>query len=92
MVEILEFERPRKRLFLALLALSLCVVGGIVYAVWHVSYLGLSEISRYLPLILGGLLAAVFLFTGLGLVGIVGAILGVPYLSHRHYVGEGFWL
>ncbi len=81
MVEILEFERPRKRLFLALLALSLCVVAGIVYAVWHVSYLGLSEISRYLPLILGGLLAAVFLFTGLGLVGIVGAILGVPYLS-----------
>ncbi len=81
MVEILEFERPRKRLFLALLSLSLLVTGGVVYAVWHVSYLGLSEISRYLPLLLGGFLAAVFLFTGLGLVGIVGAILGMPYLS-----------
>ena len=81
MVEVLEFERPRKRLFLALLALSLCVVAGVVYAVWRVSYLGLLEISRYLPLLLGGLFAAVFLFTGLGIVGIVGAILGVPYLS-----------
>lgn len=81
MVEVLEFERPRKRLFLALLALSLCVVAGVVYAVWRVSYLGLSEISRYLPFLLGGLFAAVFLFTGLGIVGIVGAILGVPYLS-----------
>lgn len=74
MVEILEFERPRKRLFLALLSLSLLVTGGVVYAVWHVSYLGLSEISRYLPLLLGGFLAAVFLFTGLGLVGILSLI------------------
>ncbi|MGP1367213.1 MAG: DUF116 domain-containing protein [Schwartzia sp. (in: firmicutes)] len=81
MVEVLAFERPRKRLFLALLALSLCVVAVAVYAVWRVSYLGLSEISRYLPLLLGGIFAAAFLFTGLGIVGIVGAILGVPYLS-----------
>ena len=59
MVEVLAFERPRKRLFLALLALSLCVVAVAVYAVWRVSYLGLLEISRYLPLLLGGLFAAV---------------------------------
>ena len=74
-------ERPRKRLFLALLSLSLLVVGFMAYAVWQVSYLGLREISAYLPLILGVALAIVFLFTGLGIVGIVGAIMGVPFLS-----------
>lgn len=74
-------ERPRKRLFIALLSLSLLVVGFMAYAIWHVSYLGLREISAYLPLILGVILAGVFLFTGLGIVGIVGAILGVPFLS-----------
>ena len=74
-------ERPRKRLFLALLSLSLLVVGFMAYAVWQVSYLGLREISAYLPLILGVALAIVFLFTGLGIVGIVGAIMGIPFLS-----------
>lgn len=81
MVEVLEFERPRKRLFLALLSLSLLVVAVVVYAVWRISYLGLMEISQYLPFLLGGALAGLFFFTGLGIVGIVGAILGVPYLA-----------
>lgn len=81
MDETLTFERPRKRLFVALLSLSLLVVGVMVYAVWHVSYLGLREIGAYLPHILGAILAGIFLFTGLGIVGIVGAILGVPFLS-----------
>ena len=81
MVEALEFERPKKRLFLALLSLSLLVVGVLVYAVWRVSFLGLQEISEYLPLILGVFFAGVFLFTGLGIVGSVGAIMGIPFLS-----------
>lgn len=81
MVKAFEVERPKKRLFVALMSLSLLVVGVMVYAVWRVSYLGLQEISEYLPLILGALLAGIFLFTGLGIVGIVGAIMGVPFLS-----------
>ena len=81
MGEGLAVDRPRKRLFIALLSLSLLLVGFMAYAVWHISYLGLREISAYLPLILGVALAVVFLFTGLGIVGIVGAILGVPFLS-----------
>ena len=81
MVKAFEVERPKKRLFVALMSLSLLVVGVMVYAVWRVSYLGLQEISEYLPLILGVLLAGIFLFTGLGIVGIVGAIMGVPFLS-----------
>ena len=81
MVEALEFERPRKRLFVALLAMSLLVLAFLGYGVWQVSYLGLREISGYLPVILGAVLAGAFLFTALGIVGIVGAILGMPYLS-----------
>ena len=81
MEEGLTAERPRKRLFIALLSLSLLAVGGIAYAVWRVSYLGLREINAYLPTILGGVLAGLLLLTGLGIVGIVGAILGVPFLS-----------
>ena len=77
----LEYERPKKRLFVALLSLSLLAIGFLAYAVWHVSYLGLREISTYLPLILGAFLAIAFLLTGLGIVGTVGAILGVPFLS-----------
>ena len=74
-------EQPRKRLFVALLTMSLFVVGAIVYAVWRVSYLGLREINEYLPMILGSIFAGLLLLTGLGIVGIVGAILGVPFLS-----------
>lgn len=81
MDEGLIFERPRKRIFVALLSLSLLVVGFMVYAVWRVSYLGLREIGAYLPVILGAAFAGLFLFTGLGIVGLVGAICGVPFLS-----------
>lgn len=77
----LTAERPRKRLFIALLSLSLLAVGGIAYAVWRVSYLGLREINAFLPMILGSVLAGILLLTGLGIVGIVGAILGVPFLT-----------
>ncbi len=77
----LRIERPRKRLFVALLSLSLLVIGFMAYAVWRVSYLGLREVSEYLPLIFGIVLSGLFLFTGLGIVGIVGAIMGVPCFS-----------
>ena len=81
MEEAFIMERPRKRLFMALLSLSLLVVGFLVYAIWRISYLGLREINSYLPLILGSIFAGLFLITGFGIVGIVGAILGVPFLS-----------
>ena len=74
-------ERPRKRLFIALLSVSLLVMAFLAWAVWRVSYLGLREISSYLPLVLGILFAGVFLTIGIGIAGIVGAILGLPFLS-----------
>ena len=77
----LDFERPRKRLFIALMSLSLIIVALLGFGVWRVSYLGLREISSYLPTIIGGLFAVAIIFTGLGIVSIVGAILGLPFFS-----------
>ncbi len=79
-------ERPRKRLFIALLLLSFLFMAGLVFAVWRVSYLGLLEINSYLPVILGLLFAGIVFFTGFGILSMVGAILGVPFFNvfQRH--------
>lgn len=74
-------ERPRKRLFITLLSLSLVCMAVVAYAVWKISFLGLSEISSYLPFILGTFFSCIFLLTGFGIVSMVGAILGMPFLS-----------
>ena len=42
-------EQPRKRLFMALLSLSLLFMAFLGYAVWRIAYLGLMEINSYLP-------------------------------------------
>ncbi len=75
-----RMDRPRKRLFVALLSLSFCCMAFLAFAVWRVAYLGLLEIDQYLPLVLGICIALVFFMTGLGIVSIVGAILGLPLL------------
>ena len=76
-----ELEKPRKRIFIALLSLSLLCIAMVAFAFWRLCYLGLSEISSYLPLVIGTLLTAGFVVTGLGIVSMVGAIIGVPGLS-----------
>jgi uncharacterized protein len=70
--------RPRKRLFLALIVVTLLLATLSGYGLWKVSFLGLATISSFLPFILGGLLAAVILAIAAGVVGIVLAILGFP--------------
>ncbi len=81
-------ERPRKRLFVALLLLSFCCMAFLAYAVWRVSYLGLMEINEYLPAILGLVFAAAVFLLGLGIVSLVGAIAGMPlfgFLQRQTY-------
>ena len=79
-VQIPGLERPHKRLFVALLSLSFLCMTFLAYAVWRVSYLGLLEINAYLPLMLGLFFAAVVFLTGFGILSMVGAILGMPFL------------
>ncbi|MDU4961451.1 MAG: DUF116 domain-containing protein [Sporomusaceae bacterium] len=70
--------RPKKRLFLALTLASLLLAGLSTYGIWKVSFPGLANISAYLPLILGGILAAIVVTITVGFAGIILAIIGLP--------------
>lgn len=73
--------RPKKRLFIALILASLCLAALSTYGLWMVSFPGLANISAYLPVILGVLLALVILAIGIGVGGIILTILGFSTLS-----------
>lgn len=73
--------RPKKRLFLALILASLCLASLSTYGLWIVSFPGLTNISTYLPFILGILLAVVLVSTGIGIIGIILTIIGFSTLS-----------
>lgn len=66
MIEVVQ--RPRKRLFLALILLSLCIAAISTYGLWVVSLPGLTNISSYLPMLLGTLLVAVILAAVCGVI------------------------
>ncbi|HMM20467.1 MAG TPA: DUF116 domain-containing protein [Selenomonadales bacterium] len=70
--------RPRKRLFIALILVSLVLAAISGYGLWKVSFPGLANISAILPLLLGGLLALLVLTTAAGVSGIILALLGFP--------------
>lgn len=70
--------RPKKRLFLALILISICIAAVSTYGLWLVTFSGLSNISAYLPILLGGLLVSLLFAIIAGIIGIVLAILGFP--------------
>lgn len=72
--------RPKKRLFLALIVASLMLAILSTYGLWMVSFPGLANISQYLPLFLGILLAAVLIAVASGVIGIILAIVGLRTL------------
>jgi hypothetical protein len=71
-------SRPKKRLFISLIIASLLLASFSIYGVWMVSQPGLSNISHYLPYILGILLGLGVIMIAVGVTGIILAILGVP--------------
>jgi predicted Zn-ribbon and HTH transcriptional regulator len=79
MIEIMH--RPRKRLFLTLILISLCIATVSSYGIWVVSLPGLANISTYLPMILGVFLATVIIAIACGVSGIILAILGFRTLG-----------
>ncbi|VBB07944.1 Hypothetical protein LUCI_3209 [Lucifera butyrica] len=79
MIEVVA--RPKKRLFLALILVSLVVAALSTYGLWMVSFSGLANISRYLPFIFGVLLALILFVIGSGVTGIILAILGFHTLD-----------
>lgn len=63
MVEAVEQAiQPKKRVFLALILFSAIVTAIILYLVWKVAFLGLEEISSWLPAAFGIVVAAAILF------------------------------
>jgi hypothetical protein len=74
-------HRPRKRLFLALILISLLLAIVSSYGLWVVSLPGLANISSYLPMILGTLLAAAIVAAACGVTGIILAIFGFKTLG-----------
>ena len=45
-------EKPQKRVFIGLLAVTCLILAGLAYVLWWVPYVGLRNIHPYLPLIL----------------------------------------
>ena len=72
--------RPRKRLFVVLIMASYILMAFIAWAVWRVSYLGVLEISSYLPAILGVIFTVLIFLTGFGILSMIGAAMGLPVL------------
>lgn len=79
MIEIIH--RPRKRLFLTLILISLCLAVISSYGIWIVSLPGLKNISAYLPMIVGAALSVAILAIAGGVGGIILAILGIRTLG-----------
>lgn len=77
-------QRPKKRLFIALILISLFLSAISIYGIWKVSFLGLATISEYLPHILGTILIITLLVISIGILGIIFAIWGLPTLSFFH--------
>ena len=80
--------RPKKRLFLALILASLLLAVVSTWGLWFVSVPGLTDISRYLPLILGLVIGAIALVAIGSVVGIVFAILG--FHTPRFFLGQAW--
>jgi len=87
MIEVVS--RPKKRLFLALILASLILAALSTYGLWKVSIPGLANISAYLPVILGIMLATLVVTIAVGVAGIILAILGLPTLGF--FQGLAWW-
>ena len=84
MLETLAAVRPRKRLFLGLLLTTEFFIALALYGVWKIAYLGLENISEYLPAILGAFLIFISTFSFGAVCNMVFAVKGLPTLKLFH--------
>ncbi len=76
--------RPKKRLFLGVLLLAEFLVALALYGIWRISYVGLENISEYLPAIVGAFLIFVSTFSFGAVCNMVLAVKGLPTLKLFH--------
>ena len=84
MLSTLAAVRPRKRLFLGLLLTTEFFIALALYGVWKIAYLGLENISEYLPVILGAFLIFISTFSFGAVCNMVLAVKGLPTLKLFH--------
>ena len=84
MLSTLAAVRPRKRLFLGLLLVTEFLIALALYGIWKISYLGLENISEYLPAIVGAFLIFISTFSFGAVCNMVLAIKGLPTLKLFH--------
>ncbi len=71
-------KRPKKRLFLALILISIVVLSGLVYMAWKITLPGLSNISHYLPLAIGSVVALLLFAAIFSVSCMILAVMGIP--------------
>ncbi len=71
-----ERERPQKRTFIFLLLIACVVIVGLAVLLWWVPYVGLTNINKHLPLILGVFFGCLVLFCLGGALTLILTILG----------------
>ena len=76
--------RPKKRLFLGLLLTTEFLIALMLYGIWKISYLGLENISEYLPAIIGAFLIFISTFSFGAVCNMVLAVKGLPTLKLFH--------
>ena len=73
-------SRPKKRLFIGMLALVTLLAAALLFGLWYIGVPGLARIQPALPWIIGAVLSLGVLLSFFGLFNMVLAIAGLPYL------------
>lgn len=80
MINTLALVRPKKRVFLGLMLVTEFLVALLLYGMWKITYLGLSDIYEKLPAMLGAFIITISIFSIGVVVNMVLAMEGLPFL------------
>lgn len=72
--------RPKKRLFIGMLSLTVILMAGILYAIWYIGVPGLASIQPMLPAIIGVIFTILIAGAFFSIINMVLAVAGLPYL------------
>ena len=72
--------RPKKRLFLGMLSLTTLLFAVVLFVIWYIGVPGLASIEPWLPALLGLAFSLVIFLTFFGIVNMVLAVAGLPYV------------
>ncbi|MBR1580894.1 MAG: DUF116 domain-containing protein [Selenomonadaceae bacterium] len=80
MLSTLAIARPKKRLFLGLMLVTEFLAALVLYGMWKIAYLGLSDIYEALPSMVGALIISISIFSVGVVFNMVLAMKGFPFL------------